>query len=437
MNKLLNILFWGGVLLLCTTANAQPLLSLQEAVQIGLKNNYSILLARQDEMIARNNVTRGNAGMLPSVSASGSATQNINSNRQEMTDGSVNKSTNEVSTRYTGGLSLGWTLFDGMGMFATYEKLKELSLMGEASSRLTIQNSIARIITTYYDIVRRQDELDIMKNILKVSRLRLTNASDRYEAGVAARLEVLSSRVDYNTDTTALLKQEEELRSTKIELNQLMARSVTTDFMAGDSISLQKSLEYGATLQKALSENPEVDLAEIAIKVASMTLKEIKAEQLPVVSVSSGFSLGRNLSDVGAWDANNTRNINYGLSASIPLFNGNNLQRRIKNAQITKESVEMEHKSLLLAIETQVALAYNAYERNKLLYRVESENLSVAGENLEAAMDRYRVGAISAVQLRDAQRSYLSASNRVVDAGYNAKVAEITLQQLSGAIALQ
>ena len=437
MNKLLNILFGAGAILLCATSSAQPMLSLKDAVQIGLENNYSILLARQEEQIAKNNVTPGNAGMLPSISGSGSANKSIESNRQKMTDGSVNRTSNANTAAYSAGLSLNWTVFDGMGMFATYEKLKELSQMGEATSRLTVQNSVANIITTYYDIVRQQQELKIMKDILKVSRLRLTNARDRYEAGVAARLEVLSSRVDYNTDTTTLLKQEEELRNTRIELNQLMARDVTTDFTASDSIELQEPLEYGATLQKALSANPEVSLAEISIRVASMTLKEIRSEKYPTVRASSGLSLGRTLTDASSWKSNNSRNIDFGLTASIPVFNGNNLQRRIRNAQITMGSVEMEHKELLLSVETQVALAFNAYERNKMLYQIEFENLSVAGENLDAAMDRYRVGAISAVQLRDAQRSYLSANNRVVDASYNAKVAEITLLQLSGSIPLK
>jgi outer membrane protein TolC len=437
MRTSLSHILFAALLCLAIPAGAQTVLSLKDAVEIGLANNYSILLSRQDEQIARNNVTPGNAGMLPTVAASGSASRDISSNRMEMADGSVSRSANDASARYSAGLALDWTVFDGLGMFATYEKLQELALMGEATSRRTIQNTIASIITTYFDIVRQQDELDIMKSILRVSRLRLTNARDRYEAGVAARLEVLSSRVDYNTDTTALLKQEEELRNTRIHLNRLLARDVNTDFVAGDSITLQTSLEYGATLQRALEANPDIALAEISIQVATSTLKEIRAEQWPVVRASTDFALGRSLQDQGAWSSNNTRSFNYGLSASIPLFDGSNLRRRIRNAQISRESVEMEHRETVLSVETQVALAFNAYERNRMLYQVESENLSVAGENLDAAMERYRVGAISAVQLRDAQRSYLSASNRVVEAAFNAKVAEITLLQLSGAIALE
>ena len=64
----------------------------------------------------------------------------------------------------------------------------------------------------------------------------------------------------------------------------------------------------------------------------------------------------------------------------------------------------------------------------------EAKNLGLAAENLDISMERYRLGAISAVELRDVQRSYISATNRLLVATYNAKVAETALKLLTGEV---
>ena len=204
----------------------QPL-SLLDAVSEGLENNYSILLANNNEQISSNNVTPGNAGMLPNVDLIGT----------------INRAAAR-NTTMNARVEMGWTVFDGFSMFANYDRLKELELMGQENLRATIQQTIANIMNVYFDIVSKQQELDAYRHILRISRLRVHSANDRFMGGRVSKVDLLSAQVDYNADTATYIRQTEDLRKAKIQLNRILAREITSDFFASDSIVIDQSLDF-------------------------------------------------------------------------------------------------------------------------------------------------------------------------------------------------
>ena len=140
-----NIFFFLILLVFGTLSFAQelPSLSLYDAISEGLDNNYSILLARNSEQVSSNNATHGNAGMLPSVTLNGTVNKGISNHGNR----SSNLNTN---------VALDWTVFDGFAMFANYDRLNELQLMGQENLRASVQQTIASIMNVYFDIVSRQ-----------------------------------------------------------------------------------------------------------------------------------------------------------------------------------------------------------------------------------------------------------------------------------------
>ena len=402
------------------TAQQVQQLSLTDAIAEGLENNFSVLLARNNEQISSNNATHGNAGMLPAV--------NLNS--------SVNRAVRGAgsTTNWNSNVAMDWTVFDGYAMFANLDRLKELELMGQENLRATIQQTIATIMNIYFDIVSKQQEIDAYEHILKISRLRLTAADDRFAAGRVSRVDVLSAQVDYNADTASYIRQTEDLRKTKIQLNRLLAREITIDFYASDSIIVDKSLDYVNIHDLALSENPDVALSRMAINVAAFTLKSIEGSQYPRVRLTSNYTLARNYAASDAVGDGSLGTFNYGATLTMPLFNGMNINRQIRNARIELESAQIRQEQIQKDIESQVASAYSTYLVYRDLAAFEASNLKLAAETLELSMERYRLGAISGVELRDMQRSYISATNRVIAATYNAKISETALKLLSGMV---
>jgi len=224
------------------------------------------------------------------------------------------------------------------------------------------------------------------------------------------------------------------LRKAKIQLNRILAREITTDFFASDSIIVDQTLSYGAIQEMALSENPNVVLSRMSINVAALTLKSIEGQQYPRIRFTSGYALAGSWTPSGQTEHNRSGTLNYGLTLSVPIFNGHNISRQITNARIEMESAEIRLEQMQKEIEAQVASAYSTYVVYRNLATFEASNLGLAAENLEISMDRYRLGAISAVELRDVQRSYISATNRLIVAQYNAKISETALKLLTGAV---
>ena len=436
MNRIKNIIPLM-LIIFCARSMAQELssLSLIEAIAEGLESNYSILLARNSEQISSNNATLGNAGMLPSVTLNGTLNKGIaNSTSKFFGRDEPQVRTDAKSTNWNGNVALDWTIFDGFAMFANYDRLNELKMMGEENLRASIQQTVASIMNVYFDIVSRQQELDATDRILKISRLRTRSAKDRFLSGQVSKVDLLSAQVDFHTDTASYIRQTEGLKNAKIQLNKLLARDITADFLASDTISIDQTINYGKVHDKALAENPDVVLSRMSVNVAAFTLKAVEGSRYPRVRLTSNYTLVKSQSGTGQIEESKSGTLNYGATFSMPLFNGLNINRQIKNARLEKEAADIRYEQIQKEIEAQVATAFSTYEVNRKLAAFEAADLSLAAENLDISMDRYRFGAISAVELRDVQRSYISATNRLIVATFNAKIAETALKLLTGEV---
>jgi len=410
-----------------------PQLSLLDAIAEGLESNYSILLAYKSAEASSNNATYGNAGMLPSVTLNSTLNKGISSNYTRYYNGDIQDRSGQ-SFNWNSNVALDWTVFDGFAMFANYNRLQELEMMGQENLRASIQQTIASIMNVYFDIITRQQELDATDRILKISRLRMYSANDRFMAGRVSKVDLLSAQVDYNADTASYIQQTEGLKKAKIQLNKILAREITADFLASDTINIDQTLNYGKLHDLALAENPEVVLSRMSVNVATFSLKATEGSRYPRIRLTSNYTMVRSNSETTNVAEGRSGTFNYGATFSMPLFNGLNINRQIKNARLDMEAADIRYEQIQKEIEAQVATAYSTYEVNRQLAVFEAKNLGLAAENLDISMERYRLGAISAVELRDVQRSYISATNRLLVATFNAKVAETALKLLTGEV---
>src|SRR5690606_3046758 len=128
-------------------------------------------VARNEAEIADNNANIGNAGFLPFLDANGSYSKSINNTRQEFFDGRNVERDGAESSNLSLGVSLNWTIFDGLRMFASLDRLKALRETGELNFRLEVENNISEIISTYYNIVRLEEVLEVIRSEEHTSEL--------------------------------------------------------------------------------------------------------------------------------------------------------------------------------------------------------------------------------------------------------------------------
>ncbi len=437
MKKGVNVLFVLGFLCFSVASRAQEKLGLQEAVEIALKNNFDIRISANEAEVARTNVSRANAGMLPTVDATLNTNAAISNTRQTLSNGTQQERNGARNSSFNYGVGLNWTVFDGFGMFATYKSLQEQQRLGEAQYRLAVQTSVTDVISNYFEIVKLQQDVNASETAVEISRLRVNNAQARYQIGRAAKLEVLQATVDLNTDTTTLLRNIDLYRNSKVRLNELLARNLNTDFVVEDTILIEQDLKLAALQSSAEQQNPSIQSAVISQRVAELGLKQVKAGRYPVIGVTSRYNFNNSRSALGFAQSSNGRGLNYGLSASVNIFNGSLQRRREKIAEIGIDNAGLELSRLTRNITSQITSQYQTYRTNLELVRLENQNLNVAKQNLDITMEKLKFGTLTPLEFREAQQNYISALTRLTNAQYQAKVAEIFLKELAGTIRLQ
>jgi outer membrane protein TolC len=416
---------WAG------SASAQEGLSLEEAIGAGLENNYNIQIFENRLTVAENNRSLGNAGFLPGLDLTGTRRESIEDSEFNA-GGQSQTTTGARSTTTSAALNLNWTLFDGFGMFRTYNLLGVLEDIRDTELRLEIENLVSQITLSYYDVVRIENQLRVLQNTVDVSLERIEIEETKYDLGSGSEVELLQARSDLNADRSALIREGIILNEAKIALNQLLARDPETSYDVIDVIPVQRGLDEQYLYEKTIAENTELDIARMGQNAADLEVRQIQSERFPEIVLNSGYSYSRNEAGGGFFQFNETTGFNVGLTARVNLFDGFNTNRRIENARINRKSSELQLEEIRLFIRSRFQTLFRSYQNNLELVDLEKDNLSNAEQTLDIALERFRLGTISSLELREAQRSFLESENRLINAEFEAKVAETELLRLSG-----
>ena len=425
------------LLLLSTACYAQEKLTLQQAIELTLQNNFDIQLRSNQVSVAKNNVSLANAGILPLITGNFTNNHSVQNSEQTLANGTQQQQDNAKNANTNVGINLNWRIFDGFAMFANYTRLQKLQTSGELNFRLTVENTLSDVMNTYFDLVRQNQYIHSFLSAVEVSQIRLKNSQARYSIGKASKLEVLAAKVDLNTDTTNLMRQQDAFQQAKTQLNLLMGRSLETNFTVSDTIALQGTFTYAELLQAVQTKNPEIRLADIQQQVAKLNLTQVRASRYPGISLNTGYNFSNSSSALGFAREATGRGFTYGITASMPLFNGFLQSRNEKNANIGVNSAQIQFKQTQQRIQAQLQQAYQTYTTNLVLVRLETQNQETAKQNMDISLDKFRLGSLSAIEFREAQLNYLNASARTSDAQFQAKQAEITLKQLSGELSVK
>ena len=414
--------------------SAQEILTIEDAMKIALENNFEIKIAKNNSKISETNVTTGNAGMLPTATASITDNNSVQNSSQTRQDGTTTSLKNAKNNSLNYGVSLGWTVFDGMKMFAKLDQLKELQKLGDSELKRTVLVKIGQVNSAYYDLVQQQQQLSALDTTIVISKQRLTLAQNRFTIGKASKLEVLNAQVDLNSDQVALLRQKESYKNAKILLNQFLARDPQIDFTVTDLVKVDNKLILADLMDLAQKQNPGLESQIINKRIAELQLKQVKADRYPVVNLTSGYNFADSQSSLGFTSSASSRGLNYGFNATLNIFDGLNQHRNEKVAKLEIENSQIAIDQQNMILNTQLSTAFQTYLTNLELIGLEEENEAIAKQNLDITLDKFRIGTITTLDFRTAQLNYVNAKVRYSNAQYEAKLSEIALKELAGNI---
>ncbi len=420
------------------TVNAQPMavtdtlsLTLEHCIARALDANYSVIISDNNLKIAKNNVTL--APFLPFVNLASRQSSNNMELRNYSANGDRENSTSK-SNSVVSGVSLGWRLFDGLSMFAERKKQEELLALGEFNFKGVVENLVMQISSQYYLIISLQNQVNLLNELVSISSIRYNQALTRYNIGSDSGLEYKQAKIYLNSDSSSLLLQKENLKNAYIELFRLMNLPLNSSVSIKDSIIPEPQMDVNKLVLMATENNTTLKGLKAGERIAKLDTKITKSSRYPLIDFNSGYNFNLNLNQSQYFPSkyNESNGLSWGFAVSIPIFDGNEINRKIKNAKIVEENSALNYLKAKQDMESNLYQLYNIYSNNLRMIEFEDESRESAFLNLEAALEKYKLGSLSGIEFRDFQLSYMNASDRRLRAIYQAKVSEISLHLMAG-----
>ncbi len=410
--------------------------TLAELINEGLQNNYDLCIVRNDERIADANATRANAGMLPTVNLSAGYNGSAY-NRNTTTNGAVNRERGIVDHTLSAGINADWTIFDGFKMQTNYKRLQELRRQSATQTRIAIEDYVAEVTAEYYNFVQQRIRMRNLRHAVALSRERLRIVHERWAIGSASRLELQQAQVDFNADSAQSLKQRELLASSRIRLNHLMAaKDLDRRFRVRDTaIHVQDNLLKDSLWEATLRTNQPLLRAAQEKRLAELDVKSVQSRDFPYVRLNAGYDYAHNRYGRGTSSRRDNFGADFGVTVGYKLFDGNRKRERTV-ARINLDNAELARQQLELDLRADLSDLWQAYQNNLRLLSLERQNLITAQDNHFIAHERFLLGDLAGIEMREAQQSLLDAEERILVAEYNTKLCEISLRQISGGILL-
>ena len=416
-------------------SNAQTY-TLSQCLKKGLENNYSLRITRNEEEIAHNNATLANAGYLPSIDISAGYNGSLGGNdSKQRSTGETEKSRNNFDNTLNAGIDVNWIIFDGFKASTTYKQLKEMEKMGETETRIAIEDFIAGLAAEYYNFLQQRLRLTNYYNAVLLSKERLRIVEERYNIGSFSRLDYQQAKVDFNADSAQYIKQQEVVITSRIALNEMMAidQVYTPITTIETTIEVDSTLDFTHLWYGTLENNAYLLLAGHNKALTELDYKKVISRNYPYLKLNAGYDYSFNHYNKGALIHRNGWGGNASLTIGFNIWDGNR-RREKRNAQIAIENGKLQRNSLELSLKADLGNMWQAYRNNLQLLSLEKLNVITARENHEIAKERYMLGDLSGIEMREAQLSLLQAEERLLSVEYDTKICEISLLLISGEI---
>ncbi len=417
-------------------ASAQQTVTVEEVVQMAIQKNYDVRVAQATAATQFTDKRFMYGAFLPTFNATGSYLINNNSVRNVAWTGALTNKDGVGSNTQNPTLLMVWTLFDGTKMFATRQRLIQLAELGEVNVRNQMMNTAAATLTNFYNIVRQQEQLKAIQEVMAVNLERVKLAERKLEVGTGAKPELLQAKVDLNAQRTLVVQQEILIQQIKDQMNGQLGFGLPDDYQLADTIPINGSLTMANIIEGIENTNQTVLAAKKNLEIATTAIRENQASRSPVVQLVGAYNYNYNENKLQtspfALKESKTFGYNYGVSVTMPILNNMNASRLIAQARATQartQAIYDQQKTLAIV---GVRNAFTNYENSKRILLIQEENILVAKENVVIALAGFRRGIITYIELRTANQSLSDAYNQLIAARFGTKASEIELMRLKG-----
>jgi outer membrane protein TolC len=414
---------------------AQDVLTKAEAVEMALQQNFGIQIAKNNVEIAENNSGILNSGYLPTLNAQAGANYDIIDRLAEI-EGQYPLNQNDLeSESYSAGLNLNYTLFDGLGRLYNYKRLKEQYNLSELQARETIENTLIQLFSVYYEVARRYENVQVLKQTLSLSQDRFKRVDYLFEYGQVNKLQVLNADVDVSNDSINLINEKQNLDNAKRDLQVVINSNEFKDFSVDTTITFTPMLKIEQFVEEYDINNVSLLQIEKNLEISAYDQKISKTGYLPTIDLIGSYGWNRNISPETPFFPGSVQTIDRfaaGISLNWNLFDSGQTAVRIQNAKINYENQELQRNQIQTEVNRDIQNALNNYKTRLYIYNLQEQNVKTNIDNFNRTENQFELGQITSIEFRQAQVNLQNARTSYNLAKYDAKLAELQLLQLTG-----
>ena len=413
---------------------AQSILTIEDAIKSGLEKNYSVMIVKNQQEIAKAQNNLGNAGMSPTVSVNANLNlANVNSH-QEFNTGIIQEKNGAQSNNTAASVNVGWTIFDGLKMFAVKKRLSQNEQLSVFQLKQQMENTVYDIVASYYTIVKTIELIKASKQNLSIYEERKKIAKLKLEIGLDSKVDFLLSQSDENKAKSAIIQLELQLINAKTKLNILLNKPVDTDFLTTDSIIVNYNPNLDELKKDVSKSNSSILLSKQSELITQQTIKEARAANLPFVQLNGAYNFTRAKSQAGIVFLNQQAGLNAGITAGWLIFNGTKNSKLVKERNILYLNQKYVTEQVQMQINGQVFNSYRIYLLNKSIIELEKQNLEDSKDVLNISSERYKAGKANLLETIETQKNLEDAQVRYIEALYAIKMAETDLLRANGSL---
>lgn len=426
MNKFLVIF-----LVFSTNLLAQTQLSLEEAIRLGVQNNYKVQISKQQLEITKLNQRVGVTERFPSVSFD-MGQNNVYSNN--------NSPINFVKGIYgdnslNADFNANYILYNGNQRSIKKTQINYLVKENEQILRNTRENIIREIIEAYFKTLIEKEKSQVLKETKSLSKLRLNDTKLQLNLGKASNFEVLRAENSFLIDSSAYLQQENTYQTALNKLNMALGSDKSKNYTLTDKLeSAKEDFNFDALKSKMIGQNHQILAKQVETNLNKNKIQLISSQRSPTVRLSS--RLGKSFSAT-RFEGNpaikgNISNFTVGLGASIPIYNGGELKRAISEAMIENRISELQYSELKQELSIELTNAFMAYQNQLKAVKLNQQLVKNLGSSLQLVKGRLESGFSNSLEYRTIQLEYVQSNFTYLESMYSLKSYEIAIRKLVG-----
>lgn len=424
----------AAVIFLGAAAQA-AVLTLDDAIDMALKNRASIIAARGSEDLAKAGKRAALGAFLPRISAAYDWNKTKYTNQKfaaidtlgnlfEGEDPDV--TVTEKSLDFGGRIS--FTLPDAV---FNYLAAKEDAVVAGLDVISSEQDLILAVKTRYYAYLAAEQNIGVQEEAVKRSEEQLKLIQSRFELGSAAKSDVLKQRVQYGNDKLNLLQARNSVISTKAALSYTIGLDPTQEHQFSTEYIVR---EYTGTLEEALqygfTHSPDLLAQERNINAAKLRLTSAKSDYLPKFTPSLSYGYGKNWGENDTWSSGTA--LTYGFNLSWNIFDGFARERDVTASRVSFNNARAAAADARNLTASDIKSTYLEIEQLREQKKVSQENVDAATEDLKITQEKYNLGAATILDLLNAQVSLKQAQVSLIQADFDLNLSISRLENSMG-----